>query len=177
MAAGPARRRPRAGPARSGGPDRARRRLHDRAVRLPALLEWLDRKAEADELFDRAERLADEAVAEVIETADVVCATNSTTGSELLDGHAFDTLVVDEATQSTEPSCLIPVTRAGRVIMAGDHRQLPPTVQSEAAAERGLRETLFERLAQSYAGSLDDLAVGAGTDGAAGVALPGHPVR
>jgi superfamily I DNA and/or RNA helicase len=79
----------------------------------------------------------------------VVCATNATAGRDALSERRFDTLVIDEATQATEPSCLIPATRADRLVLAGDHRQLPPTVRSESARER-LRETLFERLADRY---------------------------
>lgn len=120
--------------------------------RIEEMAEWLESRERADELFERAERLEDEAVAEVIESADVVCTTNSTAGSDLLAGHEFDTAIVDEATQATEPSCLIPITSARRVVMAGDHRQLPPTIRSREAAREGLRETLFERLADRYDG-------------------------
>ncbi|MFB6110347.1 MAG: IGHMBP2 family helicase [Halodesulfurarchaeum sp.] len=155
--------------------------------RIEEMAEWLEIQSEADELFDRAEALEDEAVGEILESADVVCTTNSTAGSDLLEGRTFDRLVIDEATQATEPSCLIPITRARRVVMAGDHRQLPPTVQSEAAARRsvswgegdppapttteteptgdgggradGLRETLFERLAERHGAPIDTLEV------------------
>ncbi len=115
--------------------------------RIEEMAEWLDLQEKADELFERSDDLEDGAIAEVIEAADAVCTTNSTAGSDLLEGQEFDTLVIDEATQATEPSCLIPITKADWVIMAGDHRQLPPTIQSEEAAREGLRETLFERLA------------------------------
>ncbi|MDY6776020.1 MAG: IGHMBP2 family helicase, partial [Halobacteria archaeon] len=122
--------------------------------KIEEMAEWLEIREEADDLFERSDELEDEAVSEVIGSADVVCTTNSTSGSDLLDGFKskFDTLVIDEATQATEPSCLIPIVsaRPRRVVMAGDHRQLPPTVQSEDAARANpsLRETLFERLAE-----------------------------
>ncbi|RKD95159.1 IGHMBP2 family helicase [Halopiger aswanensis] len=127
--------------------------------KIEEMAEWLELQERADELFDRAERLEQEAVAEEIERADVVCTTNSTAGSDLLAGQRFDTLVIDEATQATEPSCLIPIVKADRVIMAGDHRQLPPTIQSREAEREGLDETLFETLAERY-GTDDD-----GSDG------------
>jgi predicted DNA helicase len=57
----------------------------------------------------------------------------------------FDLLVIDEATQSTEPMGWIPITAAHKVVMAGDHFQLPPTVRSKEAEEKGLGITLFER--------------------------------
>jgi len=120
--------------------------------KIEEMARWLDLQAEADHLFERSDELEREAVDEVLDAADVVCTTNSTAGSEALSGRTFDTLVLDEATQATEPSCLIPITRARRVVMAGDHRQLPPTVQSERAAREGLRETLFERLADRGGG-------------------------
>ncbi|GAB3675280.1 IGHMBP2 family helicase [Halopiger thermotolerans] len=124
--------------------------------KIEEMAEWLELQERADELFDRAERLAQEAIAEEIERADVVCTTNSTAGSDLLAGQRFDTLVIDEATQATEPSCLIPIVKADRVIMAGDHRQLPPTIQSREAEREGLDETLFERLAERYGADGDD---------------------
>ncbi|WP_435101482.1 IGHMBP2 family helicase [Halarchaeum sp. P4] len=120
------------------------------AEKIAELAGWLERREAADDLFERADDLEDEAVASVLADADVVCTTNATAGSDVLDGVHFDTLVLDEATQATEPSCLIPITRADRVVMAGDHRQLPPTVQNETAAREGLRETLFECLAEEH---------------------------
>jgi superfamily I DNA and/or RNA helicase len=58
----------------------------------------------------------------------------------------IDLLVMDEATQATEPGAWIPVLRAEKIIMAGDHFQLPPTVISKKAEDMGLAKTLFERL-------------------------------
>ncbi|MDY6764970.1 MAG: IGHMBP2 family helicase, partial [Halobacteria archaeon] len=72
--------------------------------KIEEMAEWLELQDEADELFERAEELEDEAVGEVLESADVVCTTNSTAGSELMEGRRFDTLVIDEAAQATEPS-------------------------------------------------------------------------
>jgi predicted DNA helicase len=62
----------------------------------------------------------------------------------------FDLVVIDEACQSTEPGCWIPVTRAERVVLAGDHCQLPPTVLSTEAARQGFGVSLFERLVACY---------------------------
>ncbi|MFB6147876.1 MAG: AAA domain-containing protein, partial [Candidatus Nanohaloarchaea archaeon] len=70
--------------------------------------------------------------------------------SEMMEDRNFDVAVIDEATQSTEPSCLIPVTHAEKVVMAGDHRRLPPTIKSQEAAKRGLENTMFERLAEEH---------------------------
>lgn len=108
--------------------------------------EWLELQDEINDLFEESDRLEDEAVEEIIESMDVVCTTNSTAGSELMEDREFDVVVIDETTQATEPSCLIPITHGEEVVMAGDHRQLPPTVKNQDATE--LEDTLFERLAE-----------------------------
>ncbi len=120
------------------------------AEKIAEMAHWLKIQEDIDRLFEEAEKLEDEAIDQLLADVDVVCTTNSTAGSELLSSRSFDTLVIDEATQATEPSCLIPITRAKRVIMAGDHQQLPPTILSQQAARSGLRETLFERMASNH---------------------------
>jgi len=118
--------------------------------RIQEMANWLDLQERADTLFEEADQLRYDAVDEVLDRADVVCSTNSTAGSDLLGGRMFDTLVIDEATQATAPSCWIPMTHARRAILVGDHKQLPPTIVNEEAAENGLRHTLFERLARHH---------------------------
>jgi predicted DNA helicase len=118
--------------------------------RIEEMADWLELQDRADDLFDEAEQLEQEAIDEVLEAADVVCSTNSTAGSDLLEGHTFDTLVIDEATQATAPSCWIPITHARRAILVGDHKQLPPTILNQEAAQSGLQHTLFERLAHHH---------------------------
>ncbi|MFB6204145.1 MAG: IGHMBP2 family helicase [Candidatus Nanohaloarchaea archaeon] len=125
------------------------------ADRIEEMAEWLELQEEIDSKFEKAEELEDEAVAEVIDSADVVCSTNSTSGSGLMEGREFDTVVIDEATQATEPSCMIPLTRGEKLVMAGDHRQLPPTVKSEEASE--LENSLFEKMASRHPGVKDML--------------------
>ncbi len=120
------------------------------ADRVREMAEWIELQEEADELFERSDRLEDRAVEELLHRADVVCATNSTAGSDLLADRSFDVVVIDEATQATEPSALVPITLADRVVMAGDHRQLPPTVLSLEAADRGMDRSLFERMADRH---------------------------
>jgi predicted DNA helicase len=130
--------------------------------KIREMAEWLNLREKADELFDAAERLEQEAIDEVLSAADVVGSTNSTAGSDLLQNSAnpdeetssrigtFDTLVIDEATQATAPSCWIPMTHARRAILVGDHKQLPPTILNPEAAQNGLQHTLFERLAKHH---------------------------
>jgi len=62
--------------------------------------------------------------------------------------------VIDEACQSTEPGCWIPLLRADRIVLAGDHCQLPPTVLSKPAAREGLATSLLERLVAQYGDSV-----------------------
>ena len=73
----------------------------------------------------------------------------TTTGldSEIIGQRRFDLLVIDEACQSTEPGCWMPLLRCDRVVLAGDHCQLPPTVLSPEAARQGFGVSLLERLA------------------------------
>ena len=103
-------------------------------------------QAEARSLMDEARKLERKAVRDVLERADVLCATLTALGGTPLSWLRFPLALVDEATQATEPLNLLAFLRAERVVLAGDHRQLPPTILSEEAAARGLATSLFERL-------------------------------
>jgi len=81
----------------------------------------------------------------VLDTAQVFIGTPMSVGDRSIREKTFDLLVFDEATQATEPLSWIPIARATKVVMAGDHFQLPPTVRSKEAESRGLGVTLFER--------------------------------
>lgn len=116
--------------------------------KIKEMTKWLEMQEEIDSLFEKVESLEDEAIDEIIEWADVVCATNSGCGSEMMSGREFDTVIIDEATQATEPSCWIPIVMADKIIMAGDHKQLPPTILNQEA--KGLSRTLFESLVDEH---------------------------
>lgn len=103
-------------------------------------------RQDAKRLKADARLLEQQAIDSVIDGADVVCAT-TTLDESLLGDRRFDLAVVDEACQTTEPGCWIPVLRADRIVLAGDHCQLPPTVLSKQAAKDGLEVSLLERLA------------------------------
>jgi len=103
-------------------------------------------RQEARSLLADARRLEAQAVEHILDTADVLCATTTGLDSELLGTRRFDLAVIDEACQSTEPGCWIPLLRCDRVVLAGDHCQLPPTVVSREAAAEGFGISLFERL-------------------------------
>lgn len=90
--------------------------------------------------------LESELFTQVLREAPVMVGTHASAADPIFRKRAFDLLVMDEATQSTEPSSWIPILRAKKVILAGDHFQLPPTVLSKKAEELGLGVTLFERL-------------------------------
>jgi len=91
------------------------------------------------------------AIVEVISGAQVVLCTNTGAADKALDlVEAFDMVVIDEAAQALEVSCWIPILRGRKLVLAGDHRQLTPTVVSDAAAKKGLSRTLFERTQDLY---------------------------
>jgi len=84
---------------------------------------------------------------DIIKTAQVVCATCIGVGHRILEGKRFPLVLIDEATQATEPSTLVPLVRGARhLVLVGDHHQLPPTVISQRAGAKGLSRSLFERL-------------------------------
>ena len=115
----------------------------------PAPGQKQEMRREARRLKSDARLLEQQAVQSVLDRADVVCAT-TTFNAELLGGRRFGLAVIDEACQSTEPGCWVPVLRANRIVLAGDHCQLPPTVLSAQAAREGLATSLLERMVQSY---------------------------
>lgn len=97
-------------------------------------------------LRDEADLIERYIVQSLLDTAQVVVSTLAGSNHRLLKAKTFKTLFIDEAGQSLEPACWIPIQKAERVIMAGDHQQLPPTVKSQQAMQDGLGYTLFERL-------------------------------
>uniref|UniRef100_A0A8C0V8B3 DNA-binding protein SMUBP-2 n=1 Tax=Cyanistes caeruleus TaxID=156563 RepID=A0A8C0V8B3_CYACU len=94
------------------------------------------------------------AMATALSQASVVLATNTGASSDgplkLLPETHFDLVVIDECAQALEASCWIPLLKAPKCILAGDHKQLPPTIISHRAAAEGLSLSLMERLAGHY---------------------------
>jgi hypothetical protein len=87
----------------------------------------------------QARKYEREAAREIINAADVVCATCVTAGGELLAACHFSHVLVDEATQSTESATLIPIVRGCHtLVLIGDQQQLPPTIKSFKATMAGL---------------------------------------
>jgi ATP-dependent RNA/DNA helicase IGHMBP2 len=82
---------------------------------------------------------------EVLESVQVITCTLVGASHHDIRQLGFETVFIDEAAQALEPGCWIPIAMGQRVVLAGDHHQLPPTVKSEKAAREGLRKTLFEK--------------------------------
>ncbi len=84
-------------------------------------------------------------VNDVLQKSDVICCTLVGCSHPVLRGRKYRTAFIDEAGQALEPACWIPLLRCERVVLAGDHQQLPPTIKSNEAAKEGLAVTLFEK--------------------------------
>ncbi|MBC8356705.1 MAG: AAA family ATPase [Planctomycetes bacterium] len=122
----------------------ARAGRHTRAKPVPG--ERQSQREEAKSMLEDARRLERQVVRQILDGADILCSTLTGLNGELLGRRSFDWLVVDEACQTTEPTCWIPLPRCERVLLAGDHCQLPPTVVSREASKEGFAVSLFERL-------------------------------
>ncbi len=82
---------------------------------------------------------------DLLQKSDVICCTLVGSSHHVLRGRKYKSAFIDEAGQALEPACWIPILRSERVIFAGDHQQLPPTIKSNEAARAGLAVTLFEK--------------------------------
>ncbi len=100
---------------------------------------------EAGKMRGEAEQLEHYITTDILSAADVITCTLVGAANGLIKGMKFNTVFIDEASQALEPACWIALLRAKRVVMAGDHFQLPPTIKSSEAASDGLSETLFAK--------------------------------
>jgi superfamily I DNA and/or RNA helicase len=117
-------------------------------------------KAERDQrkaMFNEAHKIMKEVVkteefiiADLVAKAQVITATPAGSNHYTIRDLKFRTVVIDEAGQALEPSCWIPILKAQKVILAGDHCQLPPTIKSDEAARNGLSTTLIEKCIAMY---------------------------
>ncbi len=113
-------------------------------------------KAERDQrklLFDEAHKIMKEVgnseqymIDDIVARAQVITATLVGANNYTVKNLKYHTVVIDEAGQALEPACWIPILKAQKVILAGDHLQLPPTIKSNEAARGGLATTLLEKL-------------------------------
>ncbi|WP_456453250.1 IGHMBP2 family helicase [Hydrogenimonas sp.] len=113
------------------------------AKTIQSMAMWLKEDEKVERFYDNIRELERAIVRDILQRADVVLSTNGMVGSEAMEGVFFDVAVVDEASQQMEPSTLLPLMRAPKAVLAGDHKQLPPTVVSDLDL---LKRSLFERL-------------------------------
>ena len=116
--------------------------------KMKSMAKWIEINQEIDEAHDEIKRIENRMIKEIIDSSDVILSTNSSAALESIARIKFDVAVIDEASQATIPSVLIPIAKAHRFILAGDHKQLPPTIISDRAGE--LSKTLFEELIRIY---------------------------
>jgi superfamily I DNA and/or RNA helicase len=109
-----------------------------------------EQREEARALLADARRMEAQAVEQILNKSTILCATTTGLDRDLIGDRRFDLLVIDEACQTTEPGCWIPLGLAERLVLAGDHRQLPPTVLSPEAARLGFGISLLERMVALY---------------------------
>jgi len=137
---------------------RARGMSHDRILTLAAhgksqrgvsvatmqsMAKWIKMDRKIESLVKDLRFQEERAYQKIIQSADVVLSTNGMIMSDLLRESEFDVAVIDEGSQQVIPSTLIPILHAHRFIIAGDHKQLPPTVLSDS---KELKISLFEEL-------------------------------
>lgn len=103
-------------------------------------------REEAKQLLNEARQIEDAVTERIISNAKIICATATGLDSDFFTRRKFDWCIMDEASQSVEPSAWIPVQYANRLVLAGDHFQLPPTVISPEATRGGFNISLMERL-------------------------------
>lgn len=120
-----------------------------------AIRQLYSAKGDAERRHQKISRLRDKASElelsihhSLLDTARVIACTLAGAANRVLDGQKYHTLVVDEAAQALEAAVWIPLLKCGRIVLAGDHRQLPPTIKCAAAAKGGLGKTLMEVVAE-----------------------------
>jgi superfamily I DNA and/or RNA helicase len=111
---------------------------HEKQERRLLLQESKARKADADVLEFYI-------VNDLLQRTEVICTTLVGSSHPVMRGKKFKTVFIDEAAQALEAACWIPILRSSRIVFAGDHQQLPPTIKSIEAARQGLATTLFEK--------------------------------
>ncbi len=100
---------------------------------------------EAHQYKDSADQLSYYITNDIVSKAQVIAGTLVAANNYAIKGLKFKTVFIDEAAQALEPATWIPIMKAERVIFAGDHCQLPPTIKSYEAAKQGLEVSLFEK--------------------------------
>ncbi len=103
-----------------------------------------------DDIYNQIKEIKEEIKNELIEKAGIIACTNATAGSDLLLEKRFDFAIIDEAAQASIPSTMIPILKANRFVLIGDHFQLPPVVVNKEARDLGLNHSLMDYLYKLY---------------------------
>lgn len=109
---------------------------------------WLKTNQKLDFLYNERKNTMKKIENEIINSSQVILCTNSSAALEIIKDIEFDVAIIDEAGQATIPSILIPINKSKKFILAGDHKQLPPTIKSNKAKQ--LENTLFEDLITNF---------------------------
>ena len=120
------------------------------------MAEWLKIQQNINKIYEKKNNSLKEIMNDIIDTADVVFATNSAAGGDFLERKEFDVVFIDEAAQAMETSTLIAMIKGKKVIFAGDHKQLPPTILSN---DERLKFSIFERFTFLYKNAYDTLEI------------------
>lgn len=110
-------------------------------------------------LRERAQEIEMRINVDLFNDARVVACTLIGSANKIMVGQKFSTLFIDEAAQALEPACWVAIRRAGRVVFAGDHQQLPPTIKCYEAMKQGLGKTLMERIVENQPSAVTLLGV------------------
>ena len=110
-------------------------------------------------LKEKADELEWKIRTELFDNSRVIACTLAGSASPLLQGFHFHTLFIDEAAQALEAACWIAAQKADRIVLAGDHCQLPPTIKSPVALKGNLGETLMEQLVSKHPSAVRMLTV------------------
>lgn len=117
--------------------------------KMKSMATYIKKQQKVDEYKKKIKKLENEIIKDILRKSQVILTTNSTSASDILKDETFDVAIIDESSQTVIPSVLIPISKAERFILAGDHKQLPPTVKSDEA-KMELEITLFEKLMELY---------------------------
>lgn len=105
---------------------------------------------EARRLRKEIDRIQDYILEDILAKVQIVTATLVGANHFTIRDRKYATVIIDEAAQALEPACWIPILKASKLVIAGDHLQLPPTVKSHSNMREGLHNTLFEKLARKH---------------------------
>jgi len=113
------------------------------------MAEWIKIKRQINHLYGCIHEIKNKIEIDIIKKSQVIFSTNSSAALDVIKNTSFDVVIIDEASQATIPSVLIPISKGKRFILAGDHKQLPPTVLNNDIKDE-FEKTLFELLIEKF---------------------------